>query len=1125
MSQDEKPPLILSQNLFPVVGVGASAGGLEAFRELVKAIPEDSGMAYILVQHLAPQHESMLTQILQKETAVPVVEVTDNIKVAPDHIYIIPSNRLLTANDGILQLEPLVKGEKLNTIDVFFTTLAEVHQQYAIGVVLSGTGSDGTIGLKTIKDQGGITFAQDEASATYFAMPKSAMDADVVDYVLSPQEIPRQLKELARSANLIPSDFTVPEDLKEEATFRQVLHLLRAKKGVDFTYYKQSTIRRRILRRKALNRIETLKAYQEHLFENKGEQDALFRDILIPVTAFFRDTKVFAALCETVFPSLFKEKTSSEPIRIWIAGCSTGEEAYSMAICVHEYFGDKAHAGTIQIFATDLSEIAIAKARSGIYDKRDMAGISESRLKQFFTKLDGSYQVAKAIREMCVFACHNFLKDPPFVKMDLISCRNVLIYMEPFLQKKAFATFHYALNNNGLLFLGRSESLGSLSQQFHPLNGQDKFYKRNALAGKYMPATTESVETALKRKDDSFKTGEGKKDDFKKAADDALLAKYATVGVVVNEQFDIIQFRGATGMYLEAPPGNATHALLKMAREGLSFELRNALYKAKANNTAVRKEGISMGLGRQKADIEVIPLQKTIEPYFLVLFSESQQGKEAVLLKGKRKKSPEEETSSKVWTERIEQLEKELALAREDMRAITETQEAANEELQSANEELLSGSEELQTLNEELESSKEEIQSSNEELTILNQELIERNDQLIHSRKYAEAIVSTIHEPLLVLTKELRIKSANKSLYQTFQATEKELEGKPFFEWQNGVWDIAVLREQLESILPNHSNFEGVVVTVMMPHNNERVMELNARQIINESSNEQLILLALQDITERHLLEQTQAHFAQQLEQKVREQTTELVEANTALRYSNENLQQFASIASHDLQEPLRKIKTFTAMFAKNFAAGIPEGGMELIHKINRSSARMSQLIKEVLEYSKVTHGNQAFVQTDLDLILRTVLADLDLLILETGAVIHYKQALPVVDAIPLQMNQLFYNLLTNALKFRKEETSPLIAISLRALSGDEIRSDSNLQTNLRYIEIIISDSGLGFEQQFAKQIFQLFERLYSADEFEGTGVGLALCKKIVENHQGHIFAKSTEGEGAAFYVVLPVTR
>ena len=1111
-----------SENLFPVVGVGASAGGLEAFKELIKAIPADSGMAYIFIQHLAPQYESLLTEILQKFTRIPVVEISNNLKVLPNHVYIIPANKLVTANDGVLQLEPRIQEEKLNVIDVFFSSLSEVHHDHAIGVILSGTGSDGTVGLKTIKDLGGITIVQDKDSATYYGMPQSAIDAEVVDSILAPGEIPSYLDQLVKTSKIIPGDINAA-DSKEEEIFQQILHLLRTRRGVDFTYYKQTTIRRRILRRKGLNNIATLKEYQLFLIENNAEQEALFKDILIPVTSFFRDPKTFDVLCEKVFPVLFKDKRETDVIRLWCAGCSTGEEAYSMAICLHEYFGPEIVTRKIQIFATDISDEAIIKARSGVYLKTDLAGVSEKRLKDFFTKNDGSYQVNKSIREVCVFATQNFLRDPPFAKMDLISCRNVLIYMEAHLQKKALNIFHYALNADGFLFLGRSETTGQSSEKFKVFSKHDKIYTKKGISAKYMHVETERNEDAFKRKDDHLKKTNVRKDDFQKAADEALLSKYTTVGVVINQELNIIQFRGATAPYLEAPPGKASHNILKMAKEGLSFELRNAIHKASIANTSIKKEGITIDKGKRKVTIEVIPLQNTIEPYFLVLFNEASEQLEKSR-KGK-KAGKGQELHMDAEMQRIEQLESELIQLRDDMRSITEEQEAANEELQSANEELLSGGEELQTLNEELETSKEEIQSTNEELTTLNQELMERNEQLVHARKYAEAIVSTIHEPLVILTKNFRIKSANKCFYEKFNVTEQQTEGKDFFEWGNGIWNVPELESKLKKILPERSFFEEVEINISSYFKNEKILLLNARQVVNETSNEQLILLAMQDITERKLLERKEKTFSQELEREVIDRTKELRQSNLNLQYSNESLDQFASIASHDLQEPLRKIQTFATLLKGKFESSLSQDGKEIINKINVAADRMSQLIKEVRQYSKVVYTPRTFTQTNLDTILRNVLSDLELRIIETKATIHYHESLPVIDALLLQINQLFYNLLTNALKFYKEPSSPVVTITCRSLRPEEMEKFPTLDKDIPHIEIKFTDNGIGFEQQFADQIFQIFERLHPSDEFDGTGIGLALCKKIVENHRGHIYALSNENEGASFLIILPTRQ
>ena len=410
-----KKTLSKSANLFPVVGIGASAGGLDAFKKLIHAIPENSGMAYVLVQHLDPNHESILADLLQKVTAIPVLEISDEIKVVPDHIYIIPSNKMLIANDGVLELSPrtLTSESKRNhAIDLFFTSLAEVHQSHAIGVVLSGTANDGTLGLKAIKDNGGITFAQDVESAAYKSMPNSAVKAGVVDFILPPEKIPAKILEVVQNTFLDGHDEKSLLEQNEDV-YKQILSLLRVRKGTDFSYYKQTTIRRRILRRMAITKNEAPANFLKYLRENKAEQDILYQDLLIPVTSFFRDPKTFENLCKLVFPAILKNKGSesenSKLIRIWVAGCSSGEEVYSMAICLKEFLGD--NSVKLQIFGTDISEPAILKARSGIYTNNEIAGLSVERLQEFFIKTSNGYQANKSIRELCVFANHNFLKD------------------------------------------------------------------------------------------------------------------------------------------------------------------------------------------------------------------------------------------------------------------------------------------------------------------------------------------------------------------------------------------------------------------------------------------------------------------------------------------------------------------------------------------------------------------------------------------------------------------------------------------------------------------------------------------------------------------------------------------
>lgn len=1120
---------ILSPNLFPVVGIGASAGGLDAFKRLLKAIPEDSGMAYILVQHLDPAHESILADLLQRVTKIPVQEITNNVQVMPDHIYIIPSNKLLTATDGVLQLSArLPKNQRNLPIDVLFSSLAEVHQSHAIGVVLSGTATDGTLGLKAIKDQGGITFAQEQQSAAYDGMPQSAIDAGVVDFILPPEQIPQQLLLLNDTFKATPITGEGNAELIQEEGFKQILSLVRMRKGVDFTYYKQTTIRRRISRRIALCMKGSIAEYLVFLKENKEEQDILYQDLLIPVTQFFRDPKIFDNLSEKIFPALLKDREGNEPIRIWIAGCSTGEEAYSIVMCFQDYIADKASNVKIQLFATDISEIAITKARGGIYANNEINGLSTEQLKQFFTRADGKFRLNKSVRDVCVFAYHNYLKDPPFAKIDLISCRNSLIYLEPFLQKKALTTFHYSLKEKGFLILGKSETAGQATELFNTFDKVNKFYTRKSVKGNFLHVLADRNNEIVKGDDNRTLRNDSSKDDYQKSGDDILLTKYVPPGVIVNEEMEIVQFRGATGMWLEPSPGKPTSNLLKMAREGLSFELRSVLHKVKKQKEALIKENIPLQFAGKEhlVTIEIIPLPNTIERYFMVLFKDS-------TLPADTSESHKKDQNGKSVVDfrlnnallRIKQLQKELAQAREDMRSVTEDQEAANEELQSANEELLSGSEELQSLNEELETSKEEVQTSNEELIIVNQELFDRNEQLNLSRLYAESIVTTIREPLVILNKELKVRSANRAFFNKFQVKEEETEGKLLLELWNKQWNIPGLKKMLEKVLPQKINIVDFEVEANFPGLGQRMMLLNASRIIRDHSEEQSILVAIEDVTEKRKKDKEEKILSAELEKKVLDRTFSLHEAITELQLSNDNLAQFAYIASHDLQEPLRKIRTFSTMLQDKYLNDLPDPVKGLVSKINTSAERMSTLIKELLNFSKALHNvDVVFEETDLDKILSKVINDFDLLIAEKKAIIS-REPLPIIDAIPYQMNQLFYNLLSNAIKFSKNGTAPKITITSKIIKVEEAAKYANLNPKYSYCEIGVKDNGIGFKQQSEEQIFLLFHRLHSQEKYTGTGIGLALCKRIVTNHHGEILAISKENEGALFKIILPLTR
>ncbi len=1100
--QDDNRKTPEAHDKFPIVGVGASAGGLDALKKLLGAIPEKSGMAFVLVQHLDPSHESMLPE-------------------------------LVTAVDGVLKLtDRITKGQNL-PIDIFFSSLAASHTNLAVGVVLSGTGSDGTEGLRAIKDHGGICIAQDPASAAFDGMPQSAIHAGVVDFVLPPEKIPAQLRQINRTYKANPGLVDSPSLPKEhEDVYSRILSLLHLRSGVDFMYYKQNTIKRRIARRMAIGKKKNLADYSKQLTVDVAELDALFQDLLIPVTSFFRDPKTFEALRSTVFPQLLKDRSGESPIRIWIAGCSTGEEAFSMAICLHEFLESSSlpfleNNGTVQIFATDISAIAIKKARTGSYTNDAVKSVSEVRLKKYFTKNNEGYQLKKNIRDMCVFAIHNFLKDPPFARMDLVSCRNVLIYMDAFLQKKALTTFHYALKEDGFLLLGKSESTSPASELFASRDKHEKIYSPKPVPRRFMPATTERGEKYLALKNKKTYLQQADRTDFRKVAEEILLSRFTPAGVIVNEHMDIVYIHGTIAPYLEPTQGTPTFNLLKMAREGLAFELRNALHKARSNGESVIKENVPVKIGAESimVTIEIVPLPNAVEPHHLVLFTRTPPPS----IDGKKNKG----TSPGLKEDRahINQLQMELLQTREDMRSVTEDMEAAYEELQSSNEEMQSGNEEMQSLNEELETSKEELQSTNEELITVNDELLDKQDQLNSSLEYSDAILDTLREPFLVLDKKLRINWANDAFYKKFDISETEIEGRPLFGIQDGQWDRAELRTLLEKVLPKKQrmiDFESAIESRSL---GQRTLLLNAREMINKKTADKLILFAIEDITERRESETKLSDSRKELETLVKKRTAELEDLNAQhrstigeLKRSNERLGQFAHVATHDLQEPLRKILTFSGRLQKDENLQLSEKSKTFLEKIQGSTKRMSDLVNDLLDYSRILDDRLLYARTNLETVLQDVLSVFELLIEQKGAVITNK-GLPTIEAIPIQMTQLFHNLISNCLKFAKEGTSPKITISSKKMTKKKIGEHPRLDLGSSYVEILIRDDGIGFDQKYEPQMFMIFKRLNRADKYAGTGVGLALVKMIVENHHGLVFAGSKEGEGALFTILLPIAH
>lgn len=835
---------------FPVVGIGGSAGGIEAVMEIAEQLSMHTGMAYIYIQHQNPEHQSKLAELLAKRAKMPVLQAEDGMPLEADFFYVVPPGREMSIEEGILKVSPRPEGYDYMPINRFLASLAEHYKEYSVGVILSGADGDGAQGVRAIKAVGGITFAQNE-TALFQSMPRTAIAEGAIDLVLSPLEIAQELETLSQQKEAYYNalrDISSDDISNKDEALLQILQLLQKTVSVDFGQYKMKTIKRRIIRRMMLHKLNMLKEYVQYIRENPAEIHKLFQDLLINVTTFFRDRDVSDYLETTLLPEIIKTKKNNEPIRIWVPACSTGQEVYSLAILLLEVLGEQYSHLPIQIFATDLSEMAINKARLGLYNKADVQDISPRRLQRFFTKIDGNYRIIKSIRDICVFATHNIAKDPPFSRLDLVSCCNLLIYLDIHLQKKVLSTFHYGLNDKGYLILGKSETVGNVGHLFSQVDKKVKIYiKKRDLTAKsvfdtnFLPEGSRAVGAAKLSSVQKVKSDEA---DLDKSIDTLLLHRFTPPSVVIDRDLDILQFRGATGVFFEPTPGKASLNLLKMARPGLVFELRNAVHKAQKTGEAVKKTGLELTLNNKTHhfNIEVIPLKTDLnELYHLVTFEE-------VTL-------PEIEVAS-IKDRRVLQLEGELAALHDDMRSIVESLEAANEELQSANEEIVSSNEELQSINEELETSKEEVESSNEELITINQELQLRNEQLTETQDYAESVLFTIRESLVILDKNLRVKTANFAFYKTFNLREEHTENRLLYDLNHRQWDIPKLRDMLEYTLPETHAVTNFELVHHFPGIGEKVLVLNARRVLQKIHGEQLILLAIEDITEHRRAQQ-----------------------------------------------------------------------------------------------------------------------------------------------------------------------------------------------------------------------------------------------------------------------------
>lgn len=840
-----------------IVGIGASAGGLEAFTQFLHAIPPDSGKAYVLVQHLDPRHKSGLVELLSHATKLPVTEIQNDRHVHPNHVYVIPNDAELTIKNAVLHLHPRSADRQPSLpIDRFLTSLAEDQQANAIGVILSGAASDGTLGLQAVKAAGGITFAQDE-SAGYSSMPESAIRAGAADFILPPAGIAQAVSALNGQGHheaLRPDSQTVSATTGSD--FHEILQLIENQTGVSMASYKVGTLQRRIQRRLAVLNIRTLAAYTAYITDNPAEATALYQDMLINVTSFFRDQATLDFFEKHLLPELTGKATGNRQLRIWVAGCASGEEAYSLAIICREYLTRTRKQIPVKIFATDLNAAAIAQARSGLYTAGAVAGVSKEMRERYFMAKGADYQVKDSIRDMCIFATHNLLVDPPFLSVDYISCCNVLIYLKPTAQQKLLASFHFALKPGGFLALGTSESVGASQSLFSQLDKRLRVYSRKPVSSPNhlysssgVPAKNSPTVASQAAELSPPKPGSAT------LADTVLLSQFTPASVVVDSSLDIVEFRGTTSPYLEVAPGKASLNLFKMARPGLVLHLRKAIRHVKEKKEPyIQMVHFKRGDKTQEITLHALPLPAeggNTQPSILIVFDDPAavartRGRRAMAADTPPKATAEEDNDR-----RVVQLERELAEQQEEMRRLSEDHEIANEELQLANEEVRSSNEELQSLNEELETSSEELASTNEELVSMNQTLRASNEEVAAARDYAEAIIATVRQPLIVLSADLKVLIANDSFYRVFKVAKQATEGGLLYKLGNGQWKIPKLQTLLSDILTKNTQFQDFQAEFDVPGIGARTMLLDARRIQSEHVSDPLILLAIEDITER----------------------------------------------------------------------------------------------------------------------------------------------------------------------------------------------------------------------------------------------------------------------------------
>ena len=1082
------------------MGIGASAGGLEAFTQLLRELPSDVNMALVLVQHLDPTYKSMLTELLSRTTNLTVLEVTDGVRVKPRHVYVIPPNTAMTISERVLHLTARVEVEgKHMPIDHFLLSLAKDQKSRAIGVILSGTSLDGIQGLRAIKDEGGITIAQDEQSAKYYDLPRSAVAAGCVDLVLRPEDIAQELVKLSRHPYVPYLETEGAENLLPQSDLEKIFGLLRKATKVDFADYKHATIKRRILRRMLILKTEKMEDYLKYLQTNPGELSSLFQDILINVTGFFREPETFEALKHEIFPSILKNRSADDAIRVWVPGCSTGEEVYSLAICLVEYLDRSRVHPSIQIFATDVNEAVLEKARQGVYAAS--ASISAERLQRFFVPTNGSIQVSKPIRRMCVFAKQDVTADPPFSKLDLIVCRNLLIYLGLALQRKLLPIFHYSLKPTGFLVLGDFETVGEFDNIFKLADKRLKIYSKKPVAtrtpldfsSRYIAARDEQVDKPGASTQAESRAPE---QEIFKEADRIMLTRYSPASAIVNGDLEIVQFRGRTGAFLEPAPGKASLNILKMARQGLMTDLRLALDKAKKSGETVRRDAIEIRSDGKYLDVnlEVVPLKThTGYPCFLVAFEEAlpKPAPPVSLGRVRGEKSGKERRTEDL---KIVRLQQELSATKDYLQSIIEDKEAANEELKAANEEIQSSNEELQSTNEELETAKEELQSTNEELTTVNEELQNRNLELTQAHNDMTNLNAGANVPILMMGSDLQLRSWGPLSEKLFNLKASDL-GRSIFDINLDL-QTPDLKGTIEEVVAQDVDKE---LEVRGPHG--RWFLVRIRPYRTAENKIEGAVLAFVDIDRIKQVEEELRARSEHLEDLVEERTMML--SNTTRMAA---IGETAGMVGHDLRNPLQTIINTIHLARESMKmdeVSPTERHLRLeraLDTIREQADFMNKIVSDLQDYARQT--KPTFVEYDMQTLINETLSSISISkAVEVSSTVE--PDLPKLNVDPSLLRRAFTNIVTNALQAMPD--------------GGKLRIKAWRSEKLATVSF--QDTGKGISEDVKAK---MFSPLFTTKE-KGVGLGLAVTRRLVESHRGEIKVTSKLGEGTTFTVEIPL--